>query len=43
MTWDLIAREAAATRQLLQENQAATREILFRMAEILARLGERVR
>ena len=39
----LIAREVEATRQLIQENQVATREILLRITEILGRIDERVR
>lgn len=40
---ELIAREGTANRQLMQENEAATREILLRITEILGRIDERVR
>ena len=42
-TQQLIAREVEATRQMIQENQVATREILLRITEILGRIDERVR
>jgi hypothetical protein len=42
-TQQLIAREAEAARQLIQENQVANREILLRITEILGRIDERVR